>query len=93
MYNRSIKTKGEDMEYKNNNDIRAALKAAAAIQGASLADIARGMDIAPQSLQDMLRKKHIGFDDIARAAAVVGCKLLFEIVPETSPTPGDTITQ
>ena len=73
---------GKRLIYKDNKDLRRALRAAAAVQGASLADIARKLDITPQALQDMLRKKHIGFDDIARAAAAIDCKLLFDIVPD-----------
>lgn len=69
------------MIYKDNQDLRRALRAAAAVQGASLAEIARKLDITPQTLQDMLRKKHIGFDDIARTAAAIDCKLVFDIVP------------
>lgn len=77
------------MIYKDNQDLRRALRAAAAVQGASLAEIARKLDITPQALQDMLRKKHIGFDDIARAATAIDCKLVFDIVPAA----GDQATQ
>ena len=75
------------MIYKDNNDLRRALRSVAAIQGASLADIARKLDITPQALQDMLRKKHIGFDDIAKAAAAIDCKLVFDIVPAGDQAP------
>lgn len=70
------------MTYTNNEDIRRAVKAAAAIQGHTLASIARALDISPQLLNDKLNKKHIGFDDVATIAAAIGCRLDFVITPE-----------
>lgn len=70
--------------YTNNEDIRREIRAAAAAQGKTLADIARSLGIKPQSLNDMIRKQHIGFDDVARIADTIGLVLRFELVSSAS---------
>lgn len=74
--------------YTDNEDIRREIRSAAAAQGKTLADIARALGIRPQSLNDMIRKQHVGFDDVARIADTLGLVLRFELVPAATTTTG-----
>lgn len=73
--------------YTDNEDIRREIRSAAAAQGKTLADIARSLGIRPQSLNDMIRKQHIGFDDVARIADTIGLVIRFELVPAATASP------
>lgn len=74
------KTMGKDMKYTDNNQIRKVIKDECRDQDVSLAEIARKLGMLPQTLNGVLTKKHISFDDVQRIADVLGCDLYFGLV-------------
>lgn len=79
------------MIYTGNESLRLAVKEAAARHGLSLAALARNMDKIPQELNNTLIKKNISFNDIARIADALNCRLVFDIVPRDQEDINNTI--
>lgn len=74
------------MIYTDNKALKTAIKALVRANGRTLADIADEYRITPQSLQDKLNKVHIGFDDVAIIADMVGCQLEYDFTPKATAT-------
>lgn len=71
---------GDEMKYTDNKQIREMVRMECLRQNVSLAEIARRLGMLPQSLNGILGKKHISFDDVQRIADVLGCDLYFGLV-------------
>ena len=70
------------MLYNGNKSIRNAIKAAAALEGLTLAAVASRLDKPPQAINNTLLKQHITFDDVQTIAAALGYRLHFELIKE-----------
>ena len=78
--NESVDSMGDAMKYTDNKQIRDVIKDECRSQGKSLADVARSLDMLPQTLNGIFLKQHIAFDDVKRLADALGCDLYFGLV-------------
>jgi DNA-binding Xre family transcriptional regulator len=70
------------MIYNDKKDIRRAIKAAAALQGITLSDAARALNITPQELNDRFNRKQVSFDNMRDICRAIGCEIDFYIIPQ-----------
>lgn len=74
------------MLYTDNKALKKAIKALVRANGSTLAEVANNYGITPQALQDKLNKVHIGFDDVAIIADMVGYQLEYDFTPKDTAT-------
>lgn len=65
-------------KYSNDNDITRSIKATAADQGVTLADLAARLGLSPQAFSNRLSRKHYNFDAVAAIADALGYDLYFD---------------
>lgn len=75
------------MLYNGNKSIRNAIKAAAALEGLTLAAVASRLGKPPQAINNTLLKQHITFDDVQTIAAALGYRLHFELIKDQDQAP------
>jgi len=80
------------MIYTNDKEITKELKKILIDKELSLADLARKLDILPQTLNGILNRKKLEFGDIQRICTAIGCELHYSI-KESTTTQAEQVTR
>lgn len=69
------------MLYENNEQIKRLIKGYAALNGMTIKDICDKLNIYPQTMQNIFKKKNLSFEDVQRIAQAFGYCLTIDLVP------------
>lgn len=69
------------MLYENNEQIKRLIKGYAALNGMTINDICKQLNIYPQTMQNIFKKKNLSFEDVQRIAQAFGYCLTIDLVP------------